>query len=200
MKQRYSILWKNLPDFRYLLCDLSRYGDEEIKGIISLRVAFLLLKHIFSDDLPERLPGILALMSDILDKRSGLEYLETVLRYVSSGTDRIGKERLEEVVIEVLKNQGGDIMPTIAEEWIEQGIQQGIQQGIRKGIQQGMQQGMQQVAVQAVHHTAGHRALAHRKGAIFGDGVIEEILAATPHPLVRWIGAKFSQEHNLPYR
>lgn len=131
-----------LPDFQYLLCDLSRYSDEEIKGIVNLRVAFLLLKHIFSDDLAERLPGILVLLRNLLDKRSGLEYLETALKYVASGTDSIEKERLEEVVIEVLKNQGGDIMPTIAEEWIQQGIQQGMQEGIRQGIQQGVKEGL----------------------------------------------------------
>jgi predicted transposase/invertase (TIGR01784 family) len=133
-----------LPNFQYLLCDLSRYSDEDIKGIVSLRVAFLLLKHIFSDDLAERLPEILALLRNLLDKRSGLEYLQTALRYVASGTDSIGKERLEEVVIEVLKNQGGDIMPTIAEQWIQEGMQQGIQQGIQQGMKEGIQQGIQQ--------------------------------------------------------
>ena len=74
-----------VPDFEYLLYDLSEYSDEEIKGAVVLRVAFLLLKHIFSSDLPEKFPGIPGLLKDLLNKRNGLEYLETVLRYVSFG-------------------------------------------------------------------------------------------------------------------
>ncbi len=133
-----------VPSFEYLLCDLSRYSDEEIKGAVVLRVAFLLLKHIFSKDLPEKFPGILGLLKDLLNKRNGLEYLETVLRYVASGSDQISREAIEESVRQVFEGQGGDIMPTIAEQLIEQGKQQGMQQGIQQGMQQGIQQGIQQ--------------------------------------------------------
>jgi len=119
-----------LPDFRYLLCDLTQYSDEEIRGAVTLKAAFLLMKHIFSEDLVDRLPGILELLRDLLNKRSGLEYLETVLRYVASGSDQIREEEIESGVKEILREKGVDIMPTVAEKWIEQGIQQGIQQGI----------------------------------------------------------------------
>jgi len=49
---------------------------------------------------------------------------ETVLRYVASGSDQIGRETIEESVKQVFEGQGGNIMPTIAEQWIEQGMQQ----------------------------------------------------------------------------
>lgn len=119
-----------LPDFRYLLCDLTQYSDEEMRGAVTLKAAFLLMKHIFAADLADRLPGILKLIKDLLNKRSGLEYLETLLRYVASGSDQIREEEIERGIKEVLREKGGDIMPTVAEKWIEQGIQQGIQQGI----------------------------------------------------------------------
>lgn len=119
-----------VPSFQYLLCDLSRYRDEEIKGTIRLRVAFILLRHIFSEDLRERLPEIIKLLESLVDKQSGLEYLETVLRYVASGSDQIKEEDIESAVREVLREKGGDIMPTVAEKWIEQGMQQGMQQGV----------------------------------------------------------------------
>ena len=121
-----------VPGFEYLLYDLSEYSDEEIKGAVVLRVAFLLLKHIFSSDLPEKFPGILGLLKDLLNKRNGLEYLETVLRYVASGSDQIGSAEIEESVRQVFEGQGGDIMPTAAEQWIEQGIEQGMQQEAMK--------------------------------------------------------------------
>ena len=97
-----------------------------------MRVAFLLLKHIFSSDLPEKFPGILGLLKDLLNKRNGLEYLETVLRYVASGSDQIGSAEIEESVRQVFEGQGGDIMPTAAEQWIEQGMQQGMQREAMK--------------------------------------------------------------------
>lgn len=68
-----------LPDFRYLLCDLSAYSDEAIRGMVTLRVALLVLKYIFRKDLEDRLPGILGLLRELTARRSGLEYLETVL-------------------------------------------------------------------------------------------------------------------------
>jgi RNase P/RNase MRP subunit POP5 len=127
-----------VPNFRYLLCDLSRYNDEEIKGAVTLRAGLLLLKHIFSEDLGERLPEILKLLSSLLEKRSGLEYLETILRYVASGSDKIREEDIESAVREVLRKNGGDIMPTVAEKWIEQGMQQGVEQGMQRGFLQAL--------------------------------------------------------------
>jgi len=123
-----------VPSFEYLLCDLSEYSDEEIKGSVVLRVAFLLLKHIFSSDLPEKFPGILGLLKDLLDKRSGLEYLETVLRYVASGSDQIGPEEIEDGVRQIFEGKEGDIMPTAAEHWIKQGMQQGTMKLLSRQI------------------------------------------------------------------
>ena len=127
-----------VPNFRYLLCDLSHYSDEDIKGAVMLRAAFLLLKHIFSEDLGERLPEILKLLSNLVKKRSGSDYLETILRYVASGSDKITKEDIENAVRDVLKEKGDNIMPTVAEQWIEQGIQQGMQQGMQQGFLQAL--------------------------------------------------------------
>ena len=70
------------------------------------------------------------MIKDLLNKRSGLEYLETLLKYVASGSDQIREEEIERGLKEILREKGGDIMPTVAEQWIERGIQQGIQQGI----------------------------------------------------------------------
>ena len=127
-----DVLRDKVPKFAYLLCDLTRFSDDEIKGMVRLRVALLLLKHIFSQDLPERLPGILGLLRSLASKRSGLEYLETVLSYVASGSDKITEEEIEESLKEALDESGGEIMPTLAEKWVEQGMQQGLQQGMQQ--------------------------------------------------------------------
>ena len=135
-----------LPDFGYLLCDLTQYSDEEIRGAVTLKAAFLLMKHIFSEDLADRLPEILGFLRDLMNKRSGLEYLETVLRYVASGSDHIREEEIKRGLDQVLREKEGNIMPTVAEQWIEQGMQRGMQQGMKQGMQQGMQQGILQAS------------------------------------------------------
>jgi predicted transposase/invertase (TIGR01784 family) len=118
------------PDFQYLLWDLSDYTDEEIKGGVFLRVAFLLMKHIFSKDMGEKLPGILKLLCGVQHARSGLHYLESALRYVASGSSHVKKEDILRAVKEALDDKGGDIMATLAEQWIEEGVQKGIEKGM----------------------------------------------------------------------
>jgi len=118
------------PDFRYLLWDLSSYTDDEIKGGVFLKVASLLMKHIFSEDIGARLPGILKLMNGIQHARSGLQYLEAVLRYVASGSRHVNKDDLVRALKAALDDEGGDIMATLAEQWIEEGIEKGIEKGM----------------------------------------------------------------------
>jgi predicted transposase/invertase (TIGR01784 family) len=123
------------PDFRYLVCDLSQYPDEAIKGVVTLRVALLVLKYIFRTDLEERLPEILGVLRELTVQRTGLEYLETVLRYLVRATDRVSEEGLQKALESVLPATGGVIMPTLAEKWFQEGMQQGLEQG-RRGIRQ----------------------------------------------------------------
>jgi predicted transposase/invertase (TIGR01784 family) len=47
-----------LPEYQYQLYDLTAYGEEEIKGEITLRVTLLLLKYIFREDFGQRLGRI----------------------------------------------------------------------------------------------------------------------------------------------
>ena len=133
-----------LPDFRYLLCDLSQYSDEAIRGVVTLRVALLVLKYIFRADLEERLPEILGVLQELAAQRTGLEYVETVLRYVVRATDRVSEEGLQKALEAVFPETGGAIMPTLAEKWFQQGKQEGIQEGKQEGIQEGIQRGLRQ--------------------------------------------------------
>ena len=117
-----------IPDFGYQLTDLSRYRDEEIKGAVGQRVALLALKHIFQPDLRPRLRDILCLVRDLSEQPTGLDYLYTLLRYISGAAPQLKPEELHAAVVECF-TQGDTIMSTIAEKWIEQGVQQGVQQG-----------------------------------------------------------------------
>ncbi len=109
-----------IPNFNYWLFDLSQYSDEEIKGEVILRLGALLLKYINRGDLLEALVYILPLFHDVVKKETGLEYIETVLRYLTSGTEKVTENELTGILKEVYA-EGENIMPTIAQTWLEQG-------------------------------------------------------------------------------
>lgn len=132
-----------LPDFSYALCDISRFSDEEIRGVVILKTTLLLFKYILRDELRDHLPEILGLLRELTGKKTGVEYLETVLTYVSRGTDKVDEEDVRRAVEEAFPVIGGEIMPTLAEKWIQQGIRQGIQQGIQQGVLEGLLEGIE---------------------------------------------------------
>ena len=130
------------PEFKYWLIDLSGYRDEELKGTVLLQVSLLLLKHIFDEELPQLLPKIFALLRHLLaENKTGLQFIEAVLKYLAIGTDKVTKQELKDT-IEATLPKGGDILSTIAQQWIAQGWQDGHREGHREGQQQGLKQGL----------------------------------------------------------
>ena len=117
-----------IPHYRAVLCDLSQFSDEEIKGEVLLQIVFTIFKHLYTGELLERLPSLLALLLKLEDKKTGLEYLSVLLRYLSAQkVVPMNTKQLKTVVEEALP-KGGDIMLSLAEQWIEEGYQEGIKQ------------------------------------------------------------------------
>jgi hypothetical protein len=56
------------------------------------------------------------------------------LKYLASGTDKVGAEDLKNVVTKIFEDKGEHIMPTLAEQWTQQGIQQGKLQSVRESV------------------------------------------------------------------
>ena len=126
-----------VPDFESLIWDLSRYSDEEIKGGVLLRVAFLLMKHIHSQDIGKLLPGAFGLLEGLEDRRTALQFLHAALRYLSSGSSHMSREELINALNEIHMDEGSDLMmATLAEQWIEQGIEQGMLKDAREMVQE----------------------------------------------------------------
>lgn len=133
-----------IPDFSFILYDLTQYSDDQIKGTLLSRIALLLLKHISDDDIMSKLPGILALFGDLLREKSGLRNLETVLRYLSGAVENITPEDIQTLIKQSLSEVKEDMVMTIIEKWIDEGYQKGVRQGVQQGMQKGMQKGMRQ--------------------------------------------------------
>ena len=161
-----------VPRFRYNLIDLSVIPDDRIQGQVMLRTGLLALKYIFDDTLRARLPDILGLLGELAKKRTGLEYLEALLRYLSQGTDRIDEADLSQAMAQVLTG-GDELMPTIAETWVERGLQQGLQQGLEQGLEKGLEKGLQQ-GLQQGRLAAERQLLQRLAGRRFGDEVARQ--------------------------
>ena len=132
-----------MPDFNYILFDLTQYSDEQIKGKVQARVALLLLKYIFDPALFEKLPNILSLFAEIIQQETGLQTIEALLRYLYSTIEEKNVNRVKDIVQQALSDEkGASIMGTIAEKFINEGIQKGMLQGMEQGMEQGRQQGL----------------------------------------------------------
>jgi predicted transposase/invertase (TIGR01784 family) len=127
-----------VPDFRFELYDISHLPDEELKGNVLLRILLITLKYIFNPELRHKLPEIFKLFAELEDKKKTTEYLEVLLRYLASRAEDIAEEELRESVGQTLE-EGGNIMPTLAQKWMEQGIEKGMEQGMEKGMEKGME-------------------------------------------------------------
>lgn len=112
-----------VPEFAYHLVDLSHLSETDIKGAAFLRVGLLLLKYIFSRDLVPRLPEILALLP--LPEQSAVEYLRTVLYYLSKGTRKVTERQFATALTEAFSTEGEKTMKSMIDVWIEQGEQKG---------------------------------------------------------------------------
>ncbi|NCO43492.1 MAG: hypothetical protein COY42_10805 [Armatimonadetes bacterium CG_4_10_14_0_8_um_filter_66_14] len=60
--------------------------------------------------------------------------MEALLRYLCTGTDRLEPTELQQAVQQALTDEGDQLMPTIAERWIEEGERRGLERGLLNGV------------------------------------------------------------------
>lgn len=133
--QKYAV------DFNYLLWDLSKIPDEDLKSHVLLGAFLLSLKHIRDSNFHTRLPEILDLMADLYaSEKSGLEDLRSLLIYILRASDGVdGKEVIRYIEDNPVAKE--KIMPTAAEIITKEARRQAEEKGIQQGMQQGVQQG-----------------------------------------------------------
>jgi flagellar biosynthesis/type III secretory pathway protein FliH len=71
-----------------------------------------------------------------------MQMIVTILRYVSQAAPGMTGEALRKTLVTVFPPNGGVLMKTLAQEWLEQGIEQGLEQGLEQGIERGRAEGM----------------------------------------------------------
>ena len=125
---------KYIPDYEYLIYDISSYTDEEIKGNVKLKVVMKILKNIFKSD--EEFFKIFKEAVEVLDKlekqEKGIEYFRTFIYYVLNVRNEVNLKDIYDLVKEISVERSEDIM-TIADELRKEGMEKGIEKGIEKG-------------------------------------------------------------------
>ena len=119
-----------IPNFTYLLYDLSKYSDEEIKGAVLTRITLTLLRDIFTTEPEKLIDSILRsveFLQDIEDKQTGIQYFETMLHYIIGSKTNLSEDDLQELIgkIEHIFPEGSEITMSIAEIWKEKGREEG---------------------------------------------------------------------------
>lgn len=125
---------KYIPNYEYLLYDLSIYGDEKIKGEVKLRIFLEMLRAIFNKDFDEFMQTFersIEALEKLESQEKGIDYFETLVKYIMNARNDINIEDVYKSVKRISLERSEEIM-TIAEQLIEKGIEKGIIEGKRK--------------------------------------------------------------------
>lgn len=115
-----------VPDFEYLLYDLSVYTDEEIEGAARTRIGLTLLRDIFTADTEKLLESFFRsvhYLNELEDRQTGIEYFETMIRYLLNGAKQLTKHDMENMIhkVETTFPEGSDMAMTLADILREEG-------------------------------------------------------------------------------
>ena len=142
-----------VPNFQYLLFDLSTYGDEEIQGSVHNRIVYTLLRDMQTKRGEALIVSILRAfhyLHELQDKQSAVGYIETMLRYIYEVGKDLTKEDMNRMIERLENNElkGSELAMTLAEIWKNEGLQQGIQQGMQQGEKQALSRTTQTLLTQ----------------------------------------------------
>ncbi len=123
-----------IPNYRYQLYDLSQFSDEDIKGNAELMIALSVARDIFKKSGEEFLETIFKAakaLEELDEKKTGLQYFETCMRYILTSGPKLTKEQLTTVIKElaVTYKEGSEVTMTLAEVLREEGFEEGIEKG-----------------------------------------------------------------------
>ncbi len=121
---------KYIPDYEYLLFNISRYSDEEIKGQAQLRIVLTIFRDIFTKDaneFHESMIRAIEYLSELDDKQTGIEYFETMMRYIFNVRSDLTERDVEKLIAKIENNypEGSEVLMTLAERFVEKGIEKG---------------------------------------------------------------------------
>ncbi len=127
----YEYIFYNTRDF-----DFNAQKNIKIKDNVFLLSSLMLMKSAFNSDI-DSIINIFNFWKEkgFINDRENFRFFFTYI----VATKEVKKEKLLKILEE--NKLGGEEMPTLAREWIEEGKQIGLMEGRQEGIQTGMQEG-----------------------------------------------------------
>ena len=151
-----QVMGRYVPDFEPHLVNVSTIADEAIRGEVTTRLIVTVLKYIFTDGLDGHLDEILQMASEVLQQPSGMEMVMALLRYISRSAVKLDKAEITQKLLAHLPKEGGVLMETIAQAWIEEGKLIGFDIGKKEGIEEGIEKGIEKGKLEAQRQTLLH--------------------------------------------
>ena len=133
-----QVMGRYVPDFEPHFINISAMTDDAIRGEVTTRLMLTVLKYIFADRLDGRLAEIVAMANEVLRLPSGIEMVMALLRYITRSAVKLTRTEITEQLLAYLPKEGGFLMETLAQEWIEEGKSIGFDLGKKEGIGQGI--------------------------------------------------------------
>jgi len=133
-----------VPDFEYIFVNLSTYSNDFIKEslftLASLRIAMLIMKNIFDQELLARHMGeFFELGRSIFQEEQGLNFLESVVNYLYKATE-IEIDTVVNSIAEITL-KGGEFAMSTADRLRQEGRQEGSNKMILSMVQNAKKQG-----------------------------------------------------------
>ncbi|GLI51922.1 transposase [Tepidanaerobacter syntrophicus] len=131
-----------IPNYEYLLYDISRFTDEEIKGKAQLKIFFTTVRDIFTKSGKgawDSIDRAIAYLKELEDKQTATEYFETLMRYIFSVDKSLTSSDANEIIkrIETTYPEGSEVVMTLAEKLREEGLKEGLEKGLEEGLEKG---------------------------------------------------------------
>jgi len=126
-----------LVRFEYLLHDLSKISDEELRKGARRTALAKLVSMCFkyartSTDFIEILSDWMDVAREVARAPNGLAALAPVLRYILQVNQQVERGALEALLVREIGPEAKDTIVTVGQQLIEQGRQQGIEQGTKQ--------------------------------------------------------------------
>lgn len=163
------ILLPYLPNFRFVLDDLTHQADETIRQRVQedlVKLVLLLLKNLRHDADLAKLEELTSLMVEVAAAPSGVAALRAVVKYILTVT-KADFVAITHLMTTQVSQEAGDLTMTTAQQLIQQGIEQGIEKGIEKGRVEGRVEKQRQTLAKLIQlrFTAPSAATLARLGA-----------------------------------
>ena len=120
-----------IPEYRYILYNLSTYTDQELVSNMLLLIVLRAMRAIFIKDEENFytiLHELVLNLEKVEDKEKAKQFFETLIIYILSTRQDLELKRIYEIAKEVSLERG-EVMMTLAEKLIMEGMEKGVEKG-----------------------------------------------------------------------